>query len=121
MMEHHTHNGLQYFYNKISSRGEKRCGFVMMRAFGTNKDVRQRFCPIFYLLSCCRLTSLRQRHLPYANGVVTVTGEQSLAIGGPGQRQALWWIGLGRLRNDLGAQLFNGLFACQILSETKKT
>lgn len=56
----------------------------------------------------------RNRHLPDADGVVGVAGEQSLAVGGPGQGQALGLIGLRRGRNDLGAQLLNGLLACQI-------
>lgn len=53
------------------------------------------------------LTS-RDRHLPDTDDVIGVTGVQGLSIGGPGQRQALWWILLGWL------QLFDHGLACQI-------
>lgn len=56
----------------------------------------------------------RDGHLPDTDGVVRVAGEQSLTIGGPGQRQALGLIGLGRGRDDLGAQLLDGLLAGEI-------
>lgn len=52
--------------------------------------------------------------MPDADGVVGVAGEQGLAVGGPGQGEALWLLGLGCGRNDLRAQLLNGLLACQI-------
>jgi len=52
--------------------------------------------------------------LPDADGVVRVAGEQSLAIGGPGQGQALWLFGLRCGRDDLRAQFLDGLLACQI-------
>jgi len=56
----------------------------------------------------------RNRHLPDADGVVGVTGEQGLAVGGPGQGQALGLVGLRRGRDNLGAQLLHGLLAGQI-------
>lgn len=54
------------------------------------------------------------RDLPYADGVVGVTGKQGLAIGGPGQGQTLGLVGLGAIGDDVGAELFDGLLACQI-------
>jgi len=52
--------------------------------------------------------------LPDADGVVGVAGEEGLAIGGPGQGQALWLLGLRCGRDDLGTQFLDGLLACQI-------
>lgn len=66
------------------------------------------------------LTRCRNRHLPYADGIVAVTSEQSLAIGWPGKRQTLWWIGLDVLWNNFWAQFFDWFFACQILFISKK-
>lgn len=56
----------------------------------------------------------RNGHLPDADGVVGVAGEQGLSVSGPGQRQALGLVGLRRGRDDLGAQLLDGLLAGQI-------
>lgn len=61
------------------------------------------------------LTWCRDWHLPYTDGVVTVAGEQGLAIGWPGKWQTLWWIGLWVWRNDIGAKLFDSFLACQVL------
>lgn len=57
----------------------------------------------------------RDWHLPDTDCVVTVTGEQGLAIGRPGEWQTLWWIGLRCLRNNFWTKLFDGFLACQIL------
>lgn len=56
----------------------------------------------------------RDRDLPYTDGVVGVTGEQGLAIGGPGQGQTLGLVGLGTVGNNIGAEFFDGLLAGQI-------
>lgn len=56
----------------------------------------------------------RNRDLPYTDGVVRVTGEQGLTIGRPSQGQTLGLISLGAVGNDVGAEFFDGLLACQI-------
>lgn len=61
------------------------------------------------------LARCRDGHLPDADGVVAVAGEQGLAVGRPGERQALWWVGLGVLWDDLWAQFFDWFLARQIL------
>lgn len=65
------------------------------------------------LLNCvCCLVS-RNRDLPYTDGVVGVTGEQGLTIGGPGQRQTLGLISLEAI-DDFGAEFLDGFLAGQI-------
>lgn len=54
------------------------------------------------------------RHLPDADLVVTVSGEQGLSVSGPGQRQALWWFGLWVVGGNSWTQFFDHLLACQI-------
>lgn len=65
--------------------------------------------------------SLRgNRHLPDSDLVVRVAGEQRLSVRGPGQRQALGWVSLRVLRDNLRAQLVDGLLVCQILYNEKR-
>lgn len=69
--------------------------------------------PLLSSGSCLSLGS--DRHLPHADLVVRVAGEQGLAVGGPGQGQALRGIRLRVLRHHLGAQLIDRLLVGQVL------
>lgn len=75
-------------------------------------------CPTKRILRYC-LSLGGNGHLPDADLVVRVSGEQGLSVSGPGQGQALWGISLGVLGDDLRAQLVDGLLVGQILNDDK--
>ena len=54
-------------------------------------------------------------HLPDADLVVRVAGEQGLAVAGPGQRETLRQVALGRAVHHLRLQLLHHLLTLQIL------
>ena len=56
-------------------------------------------------------------HLPDADQVVSVSSEQRLAVGGPGEADALWGLGLGAVADHLLSEFVNHNLAFEILRE----